>query len=86
MPEIPAFLKYQFTNGRVHEDHAPKSVIFRACSSDLCNGEKREFQIASIDAASGISVFRCVICDDRIKVNQSSPSAPAENKNNRSKS
>lgn len=73
MPEIPHFLRKPiYTNGQVREDHAPKSVLFRPCSSEFCNGERREYQIANIDTSRGISVFRCVICDTRIQVSQSS--------------
>jgi hypothetical protein len=83
---VPAFLqKSLYTNGRVRDDHAPKSVLRFTCSSEQCGGELREFQIVSVDTGKRVSVFRCVMCDSRVEVRPGTISAEAE-KNNKKES
>lgn len=69
---IPGFLSFFQRNNGVHEEHSPRTVIRRMCSSDTCReyGEAivREFQIMSIDAARDVYIFRCVNCDNRIEI------------------
>lgn len=68
----PRFLqKGRFVNGRVEESHAPASMIFRICdpcSEESGEQEEREYQLVSTDPGREISVFRCVICNNRIEV------------------
>jgi hypothetical protein len=72
---IPRFLrKKQYTNGRVREEHAPPSILFRECipcSEEAGETVSREFQLTRVHGDSGISVFRCVICNCTIDVKSS---------------
>lgn len=73
VPRFPA----PRSNGLLREDHASRSVLFLQCEEE---GERREFQLKSFDAGSGLSVFRCVICgfEEKLSTKQID-SARAEN-------
>jgi hypothetical protein len=70
---LPHFLEaFKNSNGRIKESHSDRSVIFTECKAEKTEDEERgpdrEFQISSIDMARGVYIFRCVICNNKIKI------------------